>query len=196
MDYTQAFPQAPLDDDVFMQIPQGWYLDPESQQLHPRANDPQFCDTKYCIRLKRNFYGVKQAAQKWYLHLKQGLISCGFIQSNIDPCLFIRNDCILMVYTDDCLMFTQDDTTINDLCKCLSKEFLLSDEGNIAGYLGIQITHTTEPDGSITITMTQPRLIDQILEDIGLVGEKVTHKYTPALQVLQLNPSTALFDAM
>ena len=39
-------------------------------------------------------------------------------------------------------MFTRDDTTINDLCKCLSTEFLLQDdEGDIAGYLGIQITH-------------------------------------------------------
>jgi hypothetical protein len=25
VDYTQAFPQAPLEDDVFMRIPQGWY---------------------------------------------------------------------------------------------------------------------------------------------------------------------------
>ena len=100
-----------------------------------------------------------------------------------------------MVYTDDCLMFTQDDTTIDDLCKCLSTEFLCQDEGDIAGYLGIQITHTTELDGSITITMTQPSLIDQILEDIGLISEKVTQKHTPAMQVLQLNLSAALFDA-
>ena len=39
VDYTQAFPQAPLDDDVFMHIPQGWYLDPESQQLCPHTNN-------------------------------------------------------------------------------------------------------------------------------------------------------------
>ena len=43
-------------------------------------------------------------------------------------------------------MFARDDTTIDDLCKCLSTEFLLQDEGDIAGYLGIQITHTTELD--------------------------------------------------
>ena len=100
-----------------------------------------------------------------------------------------------MVYTDDCLMFAWDDTTIDDLWKCLSNKFLLQDEGNIAGYLGIQITHTTEPDGSITIIMTQPGLIDQILEDIGLTGEKVTQKYMPATQVLQPNLSATPFDA-
>ena len=37
VDYTQAFPQAPLDDDVFMCIPQGWFYDPETQQLHPTS---------------------------------------------------------------------------------------------------------------------------------------------------------------
>ena len=89
----------------------------------------------------------------------------------------------------------QDDTTIDKLCKCLSTEFILQDEGDITGYLGIQITHTTEPDGLITITMTQPSLINQILEDIRLVSEKVTQKHTPAMQVLQPNPSAAPFDA-
>ena len=43
--------------------------------------------------------------------------------------------------------------------------------------------------------MTQPGLNDQILEDIGLSGEKVTQKHTPATQVLQPNSSAAPFDA-
>ena len=76
-------------------------------------------------------------------------------------------------------MFTQDNTTINNLCKCLSTEFLLQNKGDITGYLGIQITHMTELAGSITITMTQSGLINQILEDVGFTGEKVTQKYTP-----------------
>jgi len=31
IDYTQAFPQATLDDSVYMCIPQGWYYCPHSQ---------------------------------------------------------------------------------------------------------------------------------------------------------------------
>ena len=178
-----------------MHIPQGWINDPKTQQLHPNTNDPTSCDMQHCIRLKRNLYGVKQATWNWYLHLKQGLISHGFIQSNINPCLFIWQDCILVVYTDDCLMFAWDETTIDDLYKCLLIEFLLQDGGNISGYISIQITHTTELDGSITITMTQPGLIDQILVDVGLTGKKVTQKYMPATQVLQPNPSTAPSNA-
>ena len=32
INYTQAFLQAPLEDDVFMWIPQGWYFDAATQQ--------------------------------------------------------------------------------------------------------------------------------------------------------------------
>ena len=51
VDYTQAFPQnqAPLGDDVFMHIPQGWFYDPESQQLSPNTNDLTSQDMQHCI---------------------------------------------------------------------------------------------------------------------------------------------------
>ena len=42
VDYTQAFLQAPLDDDVFMRIPQGWYFDTTTQQLKPNETDPTY----------------------------------------------------------------------------------------------------------------------------------------------------------
>ena len=53
--------------------------------------------------------------------------------------------------------------------------------------------HTTEPDGSITITMMQPSLIDQILEDVGLTGDKVIQKCTPVNKILLPDPNAAPF---
>jgi hypothetical protein len=43
--------------------------------------------------------------------------------------------------------------------------------------------------------MMQPGLIDQILEDVGLVSNKVTQKRTPAREVLQPHDNAAPFDA-
>jgi hypothetical protein len=54
------------------------------------------------------------------------------------------------------LLFAKNDEMISDLCKSLATEFLLIDEGDIKGFLGIQIDHRLESDGSITITMSQP----------------------------------------
>ena len=43
--------------------------------------------------------------------------------------------------------------------------------------------------------MMQPSLIDQILEDVGLTGNKVTQKHTPANKILLPDPNAAPFDA-
>jgi hypothetical protein len=92
--------------------------------------------------------------------------------------------------------FANSDTTIDDLCKCLSTKFLLKDEGNIENFLRVKITHKLEDNQSaVTITMTQTGLIDQILEDVGLVGDKVIQKKTPAKEVLHSHESAAPFDA-
>jgi len=93
VDFTQVFPQADIDIPVFLCMPAGWkYTDTNSHD-------------DYCLELTKNLYGPKQAERGWFLHLQDGLISKGFQQSTIDPCLFIQSDCILIVYTDDCLIF-------------------------------------------------------------------------------------------
>jgi hypothetical protein len=115
VDYTQAFPQAPLDDPVFMRIPQGWRFDPVAKKLI-QFDDPKSIDHSHFIRLKRNLYGCKQAARNWYLCLKAGLEARGFVSSKIDPCLYICTDCLIALYTDDCLIFANDDSTVDRLC--------------------------------------------------------------------------------
>jgi Reverse transcriptase (RNA-dependent DNA polymerase) len=56
IDYTQAFPQVTLDDDVYMRIPQGWSYDPSSQMLVQDESDPRSQDKEHFVRLKRNLY--------------------------------------------------------------------------------------------------------------------------------------------
>ncbi len=129
VDYTQAFPQAELTDPVFMRLPQGWYLATDGT-LQPHE-DPKYNDTSHFIQLKRILYGCKQAARNWFQYLNQGLLGEGFIQSKIDPCLYLRSDCIMVVYNDDCLIFSRDDSIIDDLVNNLSKTFLLEDQGTV-----------------------------------------------------------------
>jgi hypothetical protein len=163
VDYTQAFPQAILEDAVFMKVPQGWFVNQKGDlQQH---TDPKYNDTSHYLRLKRNLYGCKQAAQNWFKHLANGLIAEGFTQSKTDSCLFLRHDCILVVYIDDCLIFSKESSTIDQLIKSLSKTFLLQDEGDVSAFLGVQIQKdkTTK-----TISLTQPGLIEQVIKDVGL----------------------------
>jgi hypothetical protein len=178
VDYTQEFPQAPLEDPVYMRMPQGWYVD-EFGTLKPHE-DPKFHDHQHFIQLKRNLYGCKQAARNWFHHLKQGLLAEGFKQSKIDPCLFLRHDCLMVVYTDDCLIFSRDDKTIDALITSLSSIYKLEDQGTVNDYLGIRITkdNTTK-----TIQMVQPGLIESVLQDLNLLSDSKS-KDTPASGIL------------
>ena len=56
VDFVLAFPQADIECDMYMEIPQGFHVD------GPRED--------YCLKLKKNLYGQKQAGRVWnqYLH--------------------------------------------------------------------------------------------------------------------------------
>ncbi len=83
VDYTQAFLQVKLTDSVFMQVPQGWYIN-------------------------TNGLLAQHDAQNWYKHLTAGLLTEGFTQSPTDRCLFFRNDSVrIHMYFDVCRTVAQ-----------------------------------------------------------------------------------------
>jgi len=79
IDYTQAFPQADLDDSVYMHVPQGWYYDMVTKHLQ-QFDNPKYVDMAFLIKLKKNLYGCKQATHNWWQHLVKGA-SCAWFPS-------------------------------------------------------------------------------------------------------------------
>jgi hypothetical protein len=186
VDYNQAFPQAPLDDPVFMRMPQGWFVAPDGK-LHQHP-DLKYHDTMhYIIKLRKNLYGCKQAARNWFKYLSAGLLSHGFTPSKLDPCPFLRHDCIMVIYMDDCLIFAKEDFTIDALLSALSQTYKLEDQGTVNDYLGIRISKDST---SKTISMIQTGLIDSILDDLNLLSSYKTND-TPALGILHPDPNGA-----
>jgi hypothetical protein len=53
IDFTQAFPQARLKQDIYLRFPAGF----------EHEND------KWALKLKRNIYGLIQASRNWFLKL-------------------------------------------------------------------------------------------------------------------------------
>ena len=60
--------------------------------------------------------------------------------------MFIGDDIIVLVYVDNCLIFSQDKDKINQLInKLQNKEKLdLTDEGDVDKYLGVEIEQNRE----------------------------------------------------
>jgi hypothetical protein len=91
----------------------------------------------------------------------------------------------MVVYTDDCLIFAKDDTTIDTLINNLSNTYLLEDQGDVNDYLGINITkdNTTK-----AVKMTQPGLIESIIADVNLDSNSKTAN-TPSDSILHPDPN-------
>jgi hypothetical protein len=182
VDYTSAFPQADLDVPVYMRVPQGWHVNSSGRLT--QHQDPKFQDKAHFLRLKKNLYGCKQAARNWFKMLSSGLQAEGFIQSTTDSCLFLRHDCIIVVYVDDCLFFSPRASTINQVITSLLRTFKLKDEGDVSAFLGVQIAK--DPSAK-TISFTQPGLINQLIKDVGIT-EASNGKDTPADSILHSDP--------
>jgi hypothetical protein len=158
VDYTSAFPQADLDVPVYMRVPQGWYVKPDGRLAQHK--DPKFQDKDHYLKLKKNLYGCKQAARNWFKKLSEGLLKEGFVQTKTDSCLFMRHDCLIIVYVDDCLFFSPNKSTINSVIASLSTTFKLKDEGDVSAFLGVQINKDRKAK---TVSFSQPGLIDQLI---------------------------------
>ena len=113
------------------------------------------------LKLKWSLYGLKQSPHNFYKHLKGQLESVGFVQSNVDACLFISEKVIVIVYVDDTLLFAPKPEFIDETIKKMEGEGieLEVEEQDIAGFLGISIKRQGN-----TIKLSQEGLIKHIIE--------------------------------
>ena len=165
VDYVQAFPQATLSEgeDVYMSIPAGY-------SVNGNKND-------YVLKLKKNLYGLRQAAFNWNELLKAGLLQLGFKQSEHDPCLYIKKNIVCVIYVDDTLFFAKDQSIIDTHIDALKGlDFDLTDEGDVDAFLGVKVDQQIDS----SLKMSQPDLIQRIIALVGLDSSSKMHK-TPAI---------------
>ncbi len=176
-----AYTQAPLDCELFLDIPPGFSVI-DDNLIFTSSSTPS-ANKNWALKLQKNMYGLKQAGNNWFHHLRQSLLDRQFIQSAIDPCLFIRNNCIIIIYVDDCLLFAPSDDILDSLITSLQQDFQLTTEGDVGAFLGIDIVRNS--DGYLELTQTG--LIQKIISYCGLESESNEHK-TPAAAILHADP--------
>ena len=85
--------------------------------------------------------------------------------SKFDPCLFVGDKVMAVLYVDDLLLWSTSDQHIIDLGNELNEVGVdFEEEDDVAGFLGVKLTKT--PSGSMV--MTQEGLTDRIIEAMGL----------------------------
>jgi len=162
LDYVLAFPQAPIEKELFMKLPVGVEFDGYNKD-------------EYVLRCKRNIYGQKQAGRVWNEYLVSKLKIVGFVQSDIDKCVFYKNSMVYVLYTDDSILAGPNNKDLQQAIEDIKNTGLnLTIEGTLEDFLGIRLDRSD--DGNIH--MHQPHLIQQILDDMHY-GPSVKPKDIP-----------------
>ena len=130
VDYINAFVQAELDMEVHVELLRLF----EAEQ----GGEP------IVLKLQKSVYSLKQATLLWFEKLKQSLLICGFVQSKQDPCLFLRLDMSMVIYTHDVLIFAKTDNEILQVISSLKKDFDLKMEGTVSRFLGMKVKQIVE----------------------------------------------------
>ena len=76
IDFVLAYPQADLDVDIYMELPKGFNMGPESE--------------RDVLKLQKNRYSLKQAGHNWFEKLSSALGNLSSNPSKVDPCVFIK----------------------------------------------------------------------------------------------------------
>ena len=138
MDVVTAYLYGPLDNDIYMKLPEGFKL-PEAASSGSRE--------QYSIKLNRSLYGLKQSGRMWYNRLSEYLLKENYKNDPISPCIFIKRFekgfVIIAVYVDDLnIIGTPEEISVT--MDYLKKEFEMKDLGKTKFCLGLQVEHLKE----------------------------------------------------
>jgi hypothetical protein len=165
MNVKNAFLNADLEEAILMRLPEGF---------DDGSGDP--------LLLRKSLYSLKQAPRQWFLCINARLRSIGFRSNCADPNLYLRYDCIFLLYVNDIRFIPFTDTTLHEIWSALESWFKMTWLGEAKRFLNLDVVRLD--DGSIALS--QRKYVEEILERFGM--ETCRPAKTPLLAGDQLPP--------
>ena len=157
MDVKTAFLNGELEEEIYMEVPEGLTGTTEGQAL----------------RLKRSLYGLKQSPRCWNRRINDYLEDQKFHRLRTDSAVYTRGEgkdqVILGVYVDDLVILGEDLQQVVKVKEVLRSEFQMVDFGEVSKVLGIRILRDTERG---TLSMDQSEYVGQIIANFDMAGAK------------------------
>lgn len=128
MDIETAFLNGVLEEEVYMQLPQG---------LKVAGQEGLVC------RLLKTLYGLKQAPRAWHKALVQYLTTAGFEALQCEACIFARSigikTQIVAIYVDDLVLIAKTRGEVAEMKAGIQKAFRAKDMGPVSYIVGIKV---------------------------------------------------------
>jgi hypothetical protein len=127
LDAVNAFPNSLLDEEVYIELPDG------------------FKQTGMIGRLLRALYGLRRSPLLWQQLLSTTLTDLGLKCVLEEPCLFINNWLIVFFVDDIVYMYRDSDQDrAIEFCEQLTGKFKMRDLGDLRWFLGIRIVRNRD----------------------------------------------------
>ena len=125
LDAVTAFLNAPLEEELYMRVPDGYAgVSPD-----------------HVLRLRKSLYGLKQAPRCWNQMLSDWLLTYGLQQSLVDACLYVLPGKLWVAFwVDDFLVMGASKQLTTEFKNAISQRFKMRDLGSIQNFLGMEVT--------------------------------------------------------
>jgi hypothetical protein len=154
MDVKTAFLNGELEEDIYMDQPQGFVQDGKEDLV---------------CKLKKSLYGLKQSPRAWYQRIDMFFTHEGFSRSQADHSLYIKRTgeylLIVIIYVDDLIILASNGNILKWLKSRLENEFEMSDLGELHYCLGVEFERDR---ANHTITMSQSKYIEEVLKRFNM----------------------------
>jgi transposase InsO family protein len=168
MDVKTAFLNGYLDEDIYIEIPDGINANKQTQ----------------CCKLHKSLYGLKQSPLSWNIVLDKFLTGLNLKRTSSDYGVYYDDsnpiNLIITTYVDDLLIASNDINKIIWFKKQMTQNFEMSDLGLLKYILGIQV----DQDGK-SIKIHQKSYIHELLTKFQLNDSKTYN--TPMEFGIKLN---------
>jgi len=178
IDITTAYLNEGVEEEIFMEAPE--HLEDILEKIAQiRHEDTSIKETArkmlkdlresdvVCL-LRKALYGLRQAGRAWHLRLDMELRGLGAVPSKFDPCLYlygpIENRSYIIVYVDDILIMSCDDSMIRRVKDYFRTKFDVKELGNVKFCLGLEFSRN---EGEIIIK--QKGYIHKVLDRFGML---------------------------
>lgn len=127
MDVKNSFLHGDLSKEIYKEQPHGFIQ-----------------DSSLVCRLKKSFYGLKQASRAWYAKMDSFLLSQKFERCKYDPNVYMLRTydslLILVLYVDDLLITGSSASAIAAVKRSLHDMLLMTNMGPLHFFLGLEIS--------------------------------------------------------
>jgi hypothetical protein len=152
-DFNSAFLNGELDEEIFMQVPQGF-----------EGCNPCLFIAKLQKALYRLKQGGRQGGHTWYKTLCCTLKDLEFTRAKYNHGVFFSRTpkglVILAIHVDDCTITSTSQHLLDAHKICINPRYAMTDLSPISWLLGIEVTHNCK---KYTIMLSQQSYIDSIL---------------------------------